>query len=97
MTSPLHPLSNMVLMKPVDLPEKIGRIYVPEQAKKPVQEGIVVAVGPGSRDKTGRLIPCEVRVGDRVRLRHTFDTQIQIRGEKFIMAPEDEIMGIIEG
>lgn len=96
MNSPLQPLNDMVLMKPVEHPERIGLIWVPECAKGQITQGDVIAVGPGRRDKKGRLQPTEVKPGDRVQLRHTFNTIIEIRGQLLMMAPESELVGVIE-
>lgn len=73
-----------------------GGIIIPDNAKEKPQEGEVVAVGPGSRDESGKLIPLDVKAGDTVLFGKWSGTEVSIDGEDLLIMKEADIMGIIE-
>jgi chaperonin GroES len=73
-----------------------GGIIIPDTAKEKPQEGEVIAVGPGSRDENGKLIPLDVKAGDAVLFGKWSGTEVTIDGEDLLIVKEVDIMGIIE-
>jgi chaperonin GroES len=93
----VKPLGNRVLVQPVEDQEvKKGGIIIPDTAKEKPQEGKVIAVGTGKRDEHGKLIPFEVKKGDRVLISKYGGTEIKIDGKDYLIMPEDDILGVIE-
>ncbi|RST80373.1 co-chaperone GroES, partial [Aquibium carbonis] len=72
-----------------------GGIIIPDNAKEKPQEGIVVAVGPGSRDDAGKLIPPDVRAGDTVLFGKWSGVEVKIDGEELLIVKEADVMGIV--
>ena len=82
----------------VDAEEKTkGGIIIPDTAKEKPQEGEVIAVGPGARDESGKVIPLDVKAGDRVLFGKWSGTEVRIDGEDLLIMKESDIMGVIEG
>ena len=75
---------------------KKGGIIIPDTAKEKPQEGKVIAVGTGKRDEDGKLIPFEVKKGDRVLISKYGGTEIKIDGKDYLIMREDDILGMIE-
>ena len=73
-----------------------GGIIIPDTAKEKPQEGEVIAVGPGSRDESGKLIPPDVKTGDAVLFGKWSGSEVTIDGEDLLIMKEADIMGIIE-
>jgi chaperonin GroES len=73
-----------------------GGIIIPDNAKEKPQEGDVIAVGPGSRDDSGKLIPLEVKMGDVVLFGKWSGTEIKLDGEDLLIMKETDLMGIVE-
>jgi chaperonin GroES len=73
-----------------------GGIIIPDTAKEKPQEGEVVAVGPGTRDQSGNLIPLDVKVGDLILFGKWSGTEVTIDGETLLIMKEADIMGIVE-
>jgi chaperonin GroES len=73
-----------------------GGIIIPDNAKEKPQEGDVIAVGPGSRDDSGKLIPLDVKLGDIVLFGKWSGTEIKLDGEDLLIMKETDIMGIVE-
>jgi chaperonin GroES len=93
-----RPLHDRVLVRRVEVEEKTrGGILIPDTAKEKPIEGEVLAVGPGARDKTGRIIPLDVKVGDRVLFGKWAGTDVIIDGEERLILKESDILGVIEG
>ena len=93
-----RPLHDRVVVKRIDAEEKTkGGIIIPDTAKEKPQEGEVVAVGAGSRDETGKLVPPDVKVGDRVLFGKWSGTEVKIDGQDLLIMKESDIMGILEG
>ena len=74
-----------------------GGIIIPDTAKEKPQEGEVIAVGPGGRDEAGKLIPLDVKAGDRILFGKWSGTEVKIDGEELIIMKESDVMGVIEG
>jgi chaperonin GroES len=93
-----RPLHDRVVVKRVDAEEKTkGGIIIPDTAKEKPQEGEVVAVGPGGRDESGKLIPIDLKVGDRILFGKWSGTDVVIDGEELLIMKESDVMGVVEG
>jgi chaperonin GroES len=93
-----RPLHDRVLVRRVEAEAKTrGGILIPDTAKEKPVEGEVLAVGPGARDETGRIIPLDVKVGDRVLFGKWAGTDVIIDGEERLILKESDILGVIEG
>ena len=91
--SPLH---DRVVVKRIEAEEKSkGGIIIPDTAKEKPQEGQVVAVGPGGRDESGKLIAMDVKAGDRVLFGKWSGTEVKLDGEELLIMKESDIMGVI--
>jgi chaperonin GroES len=93
-----RPLHDRVLVRRIEADERTkGGIIIPDTAKEKPQEGEVVAAGPGARDETGKLVPLDVKVGDRVLFGKWSGTEVKIDGEDLLIMKESDILGVIEG
>jgi chaperonin GroES len=93
-----RPLHDRVLVRRIDEEEKTsGGIIIPDTAKEKPMQGEVIAVGPGARDESGKLVPLEVRVGDRVLFGKWSGTEVKIDGKELLIMKESDILGIVEG
>jgi len=93
----IRPLGDRILLKRVEEEEKSkGGIFIPDSAKEKPQEGKVVAVGKGKLSEDGKLLPLEVKAGDRVLFGKYSGTEVKIEGEEHLIVREDDILGIIE-
>ena len=93
-----RPLHDRVLIRRVESEEKTsGGIIIPDTAKEKPMEGEVVAVGPGARDEAGKLVPLDVKAGDRILFGKWSGTEVKLDGEDLLIMKESDIMGIIEG
>jgi len=93
MAAKLQPLADRVLVKPVEKEEKTkSGIYLPDTAKEKPQEGEVIAVGPGKIDETGKRIPMDLKVGDRVIYAKYGGTEIKVDDEELIILRESDIL-----
>ena len=91
-----RPLHDRVAIRRVPFEEKTrGGIIIPDTAKEKPQEGEVVAVGPGTRDEKGKLLPPDVRVGDRVLFGKWTGTEVVIDGVDMLIMKETDIMGVV--
>ena len=96
--SKFRPLHDRVVVKRIDAEEKTkGGIIIPDTAKEKPQEGEVIAVGPGPRDESGKLVPLDVKAGDRVLFGKWSGTEVKIDGEDLLIMKESDVMGVIEG
>ena len=92
-----RPLHDRVVVTRIDADDKTaGGIIIPDTAKEKPSEGEVIAVGPGGRDESGKLIPVDVRVGDRVLFGKWSGTEVMIDGVEYVIMKESDIMGVIE-
>jgi chaperonin GroES len=91
-----RPLHDRVVVKRIEAEEKSkGGIIIPDTAKEKPQEGEVVAVGPGGRDESGKLIPIELKSGDRVLFGKWSGTEVKLDGDDLLIMKESDIMGVI--
>ena len=91
-----RPLHDRVVVRRLESEEKTkGGIIIPDSAKEKPQEGEIVAVGPGGRDESGKLIPIDVKVGDKVLFGKWSGTEVKLDGAEFLIMKESDIMGII--
>jgi chaperonin GroES len=92
----LRPLHDRVLIRRVEGEEKTkGGIIIPDTAKEKPMEGEVVAAGPGARGEDGKLVPMDVKKGDRVLFGKWSGTEVKIDNEELIIMKESDIMGVI--
>src|SRR5918999_512687 len=92
-----RPLHDRVVVRRIDAEEKTkGGIIIPDTAKEKPQEGEVVAVGPGARDESGKVVALDVKAGDRVLFGKWSGTEVRIDGEDLLIMKESDIMGVIE-
>ena len=93
-----RPLHDRVVVRRLEAEEKTaGGIIIPDTAKEKPMEGEVVAVGPGARDETGKLVPLDVKSGDRILFGKWSGTEVKLDGEELLIMKESDIMGIVEG
>jgi chaperonin GroES len=93
-----RPLHDRVVVRRVKSEEKsAGGIIIPDTAQEKPQEGEVIAAGPGARDEAGKLVPLDVKVGDRILFGKWSGTEVKLDGEELLIMKESDIMGIVEG
>ncbi|MEW6377220.1 MAG: co-chaperone GroES [Thermodesulfobacteriota bacterium] len=94
----IRPLQDRVIVKRLEEEEKTkGGIIIPDSAKEKPQEGKVIAVGKGKITEDGKVIPLDVKVGDRILFGKYSGTEVKIDGEEHLIMREEDILGIIEG
>ena len=94
--SKFRPLHDRVVVRRVESEEKSkGGIIIPDTAKEKPQEGEIVAVGSGARDDNGKLVPLDVKAGDRVLFGKWSGTEVKVNGEDLLIMKESDILGII--
>ena len=92
-----RPLHDRVAVRRIEAEEKTaGGIIIPDTAKEKPKEGEVVAVGPGARDETGKLVELSVKAGDRVLFGKWSGSEVKIDGEELLIMKESDILGIVE-
>ena len=92
-----RPLHDRIVVKRIAAEEKSkGGIIIPDTAKEKPSQGEVVAVGPGGRDEAGKLIPIDVKSGDRVLFGKWSGTEVTLDGEELLIMKESDIMGVME-
>ena len=92
-----RPLHDRVVVRRLEAEEKTsGGIIIPDTAKEKPQEGEVVAVGPGARDDSGKLVELSVRAGDRILFGKWSGTEVKVEGEDLLIMKESDILGIAE-
>ena len=94
--SKFRPLHDRVVVRRVESEEKTkGGIIIPDTAQEKPQEGEIIAVGSGARDESGKLVPLDVKTGDRVLFGKWSGTEVKLNGEDLLIMKESDIMGII--
>ena len=92
-----RPLHDRVVVRRLEGEEKTkGGIIIPDTAKEKPQEGEIVAVGPGARDESGKIVALDVKAGDRVLFGKWSGTEVKLDGEDLLIMKESDIMGVIE-
>jgi chaperonin GroES len=93
----LRPLQNRVLIRRVEPETKTsGGIFIPDTAQEKPMEGEVVSCGPGARGEDGKLVPMEVKPGDRVLFGKWSGAEVKLDGEELMIMKETDIMGVLE-
>ena len=93
-----RPLHDRVVVRRIEAEAKsAGGIIIPDTAKEKPQEGEIIAVGPGARDEAGKLVPLDVKAGDRILFGKWSGTEVKIDGEDLLIMKESDVMGVIEG
>jgi len=92
-----RPLHDRVVVKRIEGEEKTkGGIIIPDTVKEKPQEGKIIAVGPGGRDETGKLIPLDVKAGDRILFGKWSGTEVKIGGDDLLIMKESDILGVVD-
>jgi chaperonin GroES len=92
-----RPLHDRVAVRRVEAETKsAGGIIIPDTAAEKPQQGEIIAAGPGARDETGKLIPLDVKKGDKVLFGKWSGTEVKIDGQELLIMKESDIMGILE-
>ena len=95
--SKFRPLHDRVVVRRVESEEKTkGGIIIPDTAKEKPQEGEIIAVGSGARDEAGKLVPLDVKAGDRILFGKWSGSEIKLDGEDLLIMKESDVMGVIE-
>ena len=93
-----RPLHDRVVVRSIEEDMKTaGGIIIPDTAKEKPTQGEIVAVGPGARDESGKLVPLDVRKGDRALFGKWSGIEVKIDGEELLIMKESDVLGIIEG
>jgi chaperonin GroES len=93
----IRPLHDRVVVKRIEEGEtKVGGLFIPDSAKEKPQQGEVVAVGKGKRTEEGKLLPMDLKVGDRILFGKYSGNDIRIDGNEYLIMREDEILGVLE-
>ena len=92
-----RPLHDRIVVRRIEAEEKSqGGIIIPDTAKEKPQEGEVIAAGPGARDESGKIVPLDVKAGDRILFGKWSGTEVRIDGEDLLIMKESDIMGVVE-
>jgi len=91
---PLH--DRVVVKRATSETKSAGGIIIPDTAGEKPQQGEVIAVGPGARDETGKLVPLDIKKGDKVLFGKWSGTEVKIDGEELLIMKESDIMGVLE-
>jgi chaperonin GroES len=94
----VRPLHDRILIKRIEEKESVkGGIIIPDSAKEKPQEGEVIAVGHGKKTEDGKVIPLDVKAGDRILFGKYSGTEIKIDDQEYLIVREDEVLGVLEG
>ncbi len=94
----IRPLHDRIVVKRIEETEtKRGGLFIPDSAKEKPQQGEVVAVGNGKRTEEGKLVPLDVKAGDRILFGKYSGNDITIDGTEYLIMREDEVLGVLEG
>ena len=92
-----RPLHDRVVVRRLEAEEKTsGGIIIPDTAKEKPMEGEIVAAGPGARDEAGKLVPLDVKAGDRILFGKWSGTEVKLDGEDLLIMKESDILGVLE-
>ena len=93
-----QPLHDRILIKRIEEKETArGGIIIPDSAKEKQQEGEVIAVGNGRKTEEGKILPLDVKAGDRILFGKYSGSEIKVDNEDFLILKEEEVLGVIEG
>ena len=94
----LRPLGDRVLVKAVEKKDEVrGGLIIPDTAKEKPQEGEIIAAGKGKISEDGKLIPMDVKAGDRILYGKYSGTEVKIEGQEYLIMHQDDILGLLEG
>ena len=92
-----RPLHDRVAVRRVEADTKsAGGIIIPDTAAEKPQQGEIVAAGPGARDETGKLVPLDVKKGDKILFGKWSGTEVKIDGQELLIMKESDVMGVLE-
>ncbi|MBH64653.1 MAG: co-chaperone GroES [Alphaproteobacteria bacterium] len=93
----IRPLHDRVLVRRIEEDEKTpGGIIIPDTAKEKPMEGEILATGAGARDENGKLVPLDVKKGDRILFGKWSGTEVTVEGEELVIMRESDVMGVME-
>ncbi|OGS68982.1 MAG: co-chaperone GroES [Elusimicrobia bacterium RIFOXYB2_FULL_62_6] len=93
----IQPLGDRVLVKALEAKETVkGGIIIPDTAKEKPQEGLIIAVGKGKTAEDGKLVPMEVKAGDKILYGKYSGTEIKINDEEYLIMREEDILGLLK-
>jgi chaperonin GroES len=93
-----RPLHDRVVVRRVEEDDRTkGGIIIPDTAKEKPQQGEIIAAGPGARDEAGKIVPLDVKAGDRVLFGKWSGTEVKIDGQDLLIMKESDILGVLEG
>ena len=97
MSVTIKPLEDRIVIKQVEAETTTASgLVIPDTAKEKPQEGEVVAVGPGARDDSGKLVALDVKKGDRILFGKWSGTEVKLEGEDLLIMKESDILGVVE-
>jgi len=92
----VRPLADRILVRRIEEKETVrGGIIIPDTAKEKPHEGEVVAVGPGRRTEDGKLIPMDLKKGDRILIGKYSGTEVKIDGTEYVILREEDVLGVL--
>ncbi len=93
----IRPLQDRVLVKRIEEEEKTkGGIIIPDTAKEKPQMGVIMAAGKGKKTEDGKLVPIDVKQGDKVLFSKYAGTEVKVEGDELLIMREDDILGVVE-
>jgi chaperonin GroES len=93
-----RPLHDRILIKRIEEEETVkGGIIIPDSAKEKPQEGEVVAVGNGKKNEDGKVVPLDVKAGDRILFGKYSGSEIKMEDKEYLILKEEEVLGVVEG
>ncbi|HBA71112.1 MAG: co-chaperone GroES [Geobacteraceae bacterium GWC2_55_20] len=93
----LRPLQDRIIVKRMEEEQKTaGGLFIPETAKEKPQRGEIVAVGNGKKTEDGKVLPLDVKVGDKVLFGKYAGTEIKVDNEEYLMMREDDLLAVVE-
>ena len=95
----IRPLYDRIVVKRIDegADKTASGLFIPDSAKEKPQEGEVMAVGQGKRADDGKLMPLDVKAGDRILFGKYSGSDIKLDGEEYMIMREDEVLGVLDG
>ena len=94
----IRPLHDRVIVKRIEEEKKsAGGIVIPDTAAEKPEQGEILAVGKGKKDDNGKLIPIDVKVGDRVLFGKYSGQTVRVKGDELLVMREEDIVGVVEG
>ena len=93
----IRPLHDRIIVERIEEETTTASgIIIPDSAKEKPQEGSVLAVGKGKVTEDGKVLPLDVKVGDKVLFGKYSGTEIKIEGKEYLMMREDDVLGVVE-